>query len=244
MTLSLCASELDRQSPFGFTCRRCLTCCRFKKIQLNPYETARLAGRLGISTTDFIARYTTGGTVLRFDDQGACVFLQADGCAVHPDRPLVCRLYPLGRYVDSLGVETFAQLALEDGCQGELHAQGTIARYLQDQEAFPFMEAADLYLDLLWYLVEHLHEQDLAPLQATAVSDAAGGEAEAESDDRCQLVWIDLDRTVREYCQRTGTPVPGDIDARMKLQIKAVRQWAAQPQGGGRYGNDPEPAGG
>jgi hypothetical protein len=47
---------------------------------------------------------------------------------------------------------------------------------------------------------------------------------------------------VREYCQRTGTPVPGDIDARMKLQIKAVRQWAAQPQGGGRYGNDPEPA--
>ena len=29
-----------------------------KKIQVNPYEIARLAGNLGISTTEFIVRYT------------------------------------------------------------------------------------------------------------------------------------------------------------------------------------------
>ena len=243
MTLSQCASELDRQSPFGFTCRRCLTCCRFKKIQLNPYETARIAGRLGISTTDFIARYTTtGGTVLRFDDQGTCVFLQAEGCAVHPDRPLVCRLYPLGRYVDFLGVETFAQLTLEDGCQGELHARSTIAHYLEEQGALPFMEAADRYLDLLWHLVEHLREQDLAPPEATAVRNAVRVETEAGSDERRQPAWIDLDRTVREYCQRIGIRIPDDIDGRMKLHIKAVRQWAAQPHGEDRYGDDKVPA--
>ena len=111
MTSAPCTSQLDRQSPFGFTCHRCLACCRFKKIQLNPYETARMASRLGISTTDFITRYTIGGTVLRFTEEDACVFLQADGCAVHADRPLVCRLYPLGRYIDFIGVETFGQLA-------------------------------------------------------------------------------------------------------------------------------------
>lgn len=228
MSLAQTACELDRQAPFGFTCHRCLACCRFKKIQLNPYETARMAGRLGISTTDFMASYTTGGSVLRFDDEGTCVFLQNDGCAVHADRPLVCRLYPLGRYVDFLGVESFAQLKLEDGCQGELHAQSTIAHYLEEQGALPFMHAADRYLDLLWHLIEHLRDQELEPAQATAVRDAVL----TETDDIQQQTWIDLDRIVADYCQRTGIPAPDNIDARMKLHIKAVRQWAAQHQGG------------
>lgn len=231
MTLSQCASDLTRHSPFGFTCSRCLACCRFKKIQLNPYETARMAGRLGITTTDFITRFTTGGTVLQFDDQGSCVFLQADGCGVHPDRPLVCRLYPLGRYVDYLGVETFAQLALEDSCQGKLHDHGTIAKYLEEQDAFPFMEAADRYLNLLWHLVDQLRDQELKPGETAVVREAVQMNSEAGGNDRHQPAWIDLDRTVHEYCQHAGIPVPDDIDARMKLHIKAVRQWAAQLQG-------------
>ena len=231
MTISQCASELNRQSPFGFTCHRCLACCRFKKIQLNPYETARMARRLGISTTEFIARHTTGGTVLRFDDEGACVFLQADGCAVHSDRPLVCRLYPLGRYVDFLGVETFAQLMREDGCQGELGFRGTIAQYLEEQGALPFMHAADRYLDLLWHLVEHLRDQELSPHQTATILDTVQRDGAGDTSTR-QLTWIDLDRIVTDYCQRISVPVPDDIEARMKVHIKAVRQWAAQHQGG------------
>ena len=31
-------------------------------------------------------------TVLKQTESGACVFLGAEGCMVHPDRPLVCRL--------------------------------------------------------------------------------------------------------------------------------------------------------
>lgn len=229
MSLAQTASDLDRQSPFGFTCHRCLACCRFKKIQLNPYETARMAGRLGISTTAFIARYTTGGTMLRFDNDGTCVFLQADGCAVHGDRPLVCRLYPLGRYVDLLGVETFAQLVLEDGCQGERHIQGTIADYLVEQGALPFMYAADRYLDLLWHLMEHLRDQELESHQTAAHVDAVQGDGTKGGDNNQHQPWIDLDLTVHQYCQRNSIPVPNDIESRMKLHIKAVRQWAAQP---------------
>jgi hypothetical protein len=231
MTLSQCASNLTRQSPFGFTCSRCLTCCRFKKIQLNPYEAARMATRLGITTSDFIARYTTGGTTLRFDDKGTCVFLHANGCGVHPDRPLVCRLYPLGRYVDYLGVESFAQLTLEDGCQGRLHDHGTIDQYLEEQDAFPFMEAADRYLNLFWHLIEQLQDQEFVSSETIADQDEVQMISGTGGNDRHQTAWIDLDRTVREYCEHAGIPVPDDIGARMKLHIKAVRQWAAQPQG-------------
>lgn len=230
------ATDLHRESPFGFTCHRCLGCCRFKKIQLNPYEVARLASHLALSTTAFIAHYTTGGNVLRFDDQGTCVFLSDDGCTVHPDRPLVCRLYPLGRYVDFLGMETFAQLRLEDGCQGQLHNHNTITQYLKEQGALPFMHAADRYLDLLLHLVEHLRDQELAPDQATAVLDAVRMDPETGAEATGQHAWIvDLDRTVTDYCRRTGMPVPDDIENRMKLHIKAVRQWAAQRQGGDGY---------
>lgn len=235
MIMPQCATDLHRESPFGFTCHRCLGCCRFKKIQLNPYEVARLASRLTLSTTAFIARYTTGGNVLRFDDQGTCIFLESDGCAVHPDRPLVCRLYPLGRYVDFLGVETFAQLTLEEGCHGQLRDHGTIAQYLEEQGAFPFMHAADRYLDLLLHLVEHLRDQELAPGQTTAVLDAVRTGAETGADETGQHAWIDLDRTVTDYCRRTATPVPDDLESRMKLHIKAVREWTAQRQGGACY---------
>jgi len=52
-----------------------------------------LARYLGLSTTEFIAGHTeAGGTVLRSKENGDCGFLNESGCAVHPDRPLACRI--------------------------------------------------------------------------------------------------------------------------------------------------------
>jgi len=219
-------TALHRQSAFGFSCSRCLACCRYKKIQLNPYEVARLAANQGLSTTEFIARYTiTGGTVLRFNQEGTCVFLNDRGCAVHPDRPLVCRLYPLGRYVDFLGVETFAQIEPEPGCKGIGRGDSSIERYLEEQDAAPFMRAADRYLDLLWLLLELLKEQEVGPAQAETVLSTVravteyGGEQDA--------FWIDMDRALADYCTFSGIPVPVELDKKMTLHIKAVREWAA-----------------
>lgn len=227
MSLPLCATELDRASQFGFFCGRCLGCCRFKKIQLNPYEIARLADNRGISTTEFIARYTnTCGTVLQSNQDGYCVFLDDEGCAVHPDRPLVCRLYPLGRYVHFSGVETFSQAEPEKGCKGLFHENGTIKQYLDEQGAFPFMHAADMYLDLLRGLLDVLKEQEFEHSQSetvletvrTVTEDAAGGQAPS---------WIDMDRAVNEYCRLSGIPVPKDVDEKMGVHVRAVREWAA-----------------
>lgn len=100
---------LNRQTRFAFTCNQCLSCCRNKKIQINPYEIARLAHHKRMSTEDFVSCYThTGGTLLNWNEDGTCVFLGPQRCGVHPDRPLVCRLYPLGRNLNGMGEEGFS----------------------------------------------------------------------------------------------------------------------------------------
>ncbi len=227
MTIPVCKSGLERTSPFGYTCHRCLGCCRFKKIQLNPYEIARLAKNRGLSTTDFIGRYTTnGGTVLRFDEEGTCVFLDDRGCSVHPDRPLVCRLYPLGRHVHFLGVEYFNQMASEPGCRGVFHDNGTVAQYLDEQGAEPFMHAADLYLDLLRRLLDALQDQEMEPPYCEKVLETVRMVSERPEGGH-DLSWIDMDRAVGDYCRQTGLPVPDEIEAKMAMHVKAVRAWAA-----------------
>src|SRR5262249_30242634 len=101
----------DRASPFSYRCGACTRCCFEKVIPLGPYEVARLAHNRGVSATEFLATYTTeAGTTLLSREDGGCVFLDERGCGVHADRPLACRLYPLGRIVGANGVEYFVEV--------------------------------------------------------------------------------------------------------------------------------------
>ena len=94
-----------RESAFSYSCQGCSRCCYHKVIRVGPYEALRLARHLGISTTTFLREHTeAGGTVLRTrPEDGGCVFLGAEGCTVHPARPLACRIYPLSWYRDGEG---------------------------------------------------------------------------------------------------------------------------------------------
>lgn len=218
-------SLFDRRSLFGYSCSRCRVCCRDKTIHLNPYEIARLAKNRGISTTAFIERFTVnGGTILKYRQDGTCVFLDPEGCAVHADRPLVCRLYPLGRRVDFLGVEEFFLMELEDSCRGVFHKNGTVEKYLEEQETAVFMRAADLYLGLLWNLLEEIREQQLDPVQYETVLGRIGTVMDDTTSDH-DLSWIDMDRALALYCGQSGLAVPANLEDRMKMHIKAVRTW-------------------
>lgn len=227
MTIRLCKTGLDRHSVFAYSCRRCLICCRFKTIQLNPYEIARLASNRGLSTTLFIERFTTNsGTFLQSKQDGTCIFLDAGGCSVHAARPLVCRLYPLGRHVDFLGVEHFSQMESDEGCQGIFHENGTIEQYLEEQCALPFMRAADRYLDLLWHLLEGLKEQGSESSESATILNTVQVVSGGHSDGY-DLSWMDMDQTLATYCAQHGISVPVDAEDKMKMHIKAVRAWAA-----------------
>jgi hypothetical protein len=100
------------QEPFSFACHPslpCFTeCCRDLKLVLTPYDILRLKHRLGLSSGDFLDRFTETklgehrgfpGVLLAMRDNElrTCPFVSPSGCRVYEDRPGACRIYPLGR---------------------------------------------------------------------------------------------------------------------------------------------------
>jgi Fe-S-cluster containining protein len=225
MSLPLRRTGLNRQTPFFFLCSQCLLCCRHKKIQVNPYEVARLAANRGLSTTEFIERYThDSGTILNWEEDGACVFLDSKGCSVHPDRPLVCRLYPLGRHVLSSGEESFSEIEPDQDCRGVYGDGDVIMAYLESQDARPFMEAADRYLDLLWRLCLILEKEAAEPKKQNAIVNVfqkfAGGESNVD------IGFADIDAIVAAFCEKLCISAPKSMDDKVSIHIQAVEAWA------------------
>ena len=196
--------NFDAGAEFSYACTRCNRCCAGKLIQVNPYEIARLAGRLRLSTAEFRDRFTDGARLNR-DKEGRCVFLGSEGCSVHSDRPLVCRLFPLGRVVDEDGVVTYCRPNYDRGASGEFGTAATVADYVEAQGAAPFIEAADAYF---------------AVYCKARRSDPAALETAAES--RGDL--LDLDTQVARWCGDRGLDVPRDIEERRRLHVGIISE--------------------
>jgi Fe-S-cluster containining protein len=207
---------MDRTSRFSYQCQACCRCCHDKLIQLNPYEIARLARHLGISTGEFIANYMTADQpYLLFLPNSACVFLGDQGCSVHGDRPLVCRLYPLGRHMSGDGVETFSLLQTQPGSEGIYGEDGTVQDFLDSQDVAEFMQAADRYLQLFYRLFDSMWSDPEMPDQDADISNA-----DVPSLDLAQ--WLDMDTAITNYCQAQGLAVPDNLEQRMQLHIRSI----------------------
>ena len=101
-------------SKFKFRCSKnisCFTeCCSRTNILLTPYDILRIKGRLGITSGDFLKKYTYTHVdevsshpyaVLKMmdDNEGKCPFVTSEGCSIYEDRPSNCRFYPVGEGV-------------------------------------------------------------------------------------------------------------------------------------------------
>ena len=196
---------------------------------------------LGISTTEFLALYAdNGGTTLRSEADGRCVFVTASGCRVHPRRPLVCRLYPLGRMTDEMGVERFGLYPLQSDCQAQLGGEGTIEAFLESQGVGPYLEWSRRYGELYRRMVGLLDRLDV---QGKVDIAAARESAEPEQEpDRAPLsLWQDIDASLAEYCAAQGLVVPGEIDDAIALHLRAIGEWLdALECRIGETRNDPE----
>jgi uncharacterized protein len=94
---------------FKFSCHRGLacynTCCRDVNIFLTPYDVLRMRRGTGLSSGEFLERYTVALlgeeglplVVLRMmeDENKTCRFVTPDGCSIYQDRPWSCRMYPV-----------------------------------------------------------------------------------------------------------------------------------------------------
>ncbi len=214
-----------RDSLFSYDCRACSRCCHDKIIQVNPYEVARLASNRGISTTDFLGQYTdTNGTVLKRTDKGACVFLTPQGCGVHQDRPLVCRLYPLGRRMSAEGEEMFHELTPHPQTEGEYGTSGTVGEFLTRQGAQPFIDAVDRYVEVVGRMSAVLrgtvgNDVQLQQEVNEVVEELRQGQQQGVPD------WIDMDLVVAHRCGLRNEPIPSEISNKMNMHIQAIEEW-------------------
>ncbi len=162
--------DLRRDSPFSFECLACGRCCQGKVILVGPHEILGMARVLGAGTTEFLSRYTEGGgTTLRTTDDSRCVFVGPEGgCRVHPRRPLVCRLYPLGRQTGGDDGEAFALYGAHPGCQAVIGRDGTVASFLESQGVEPYVDWSRRYSELYIRMIEILGRAEPEPESAAA----------------------------------------------------------------------------
>jgi hypothetical protein len=147
----------------GVSCFTC--CCRDVNIFLSPYDVLRLKRRLGITSGEFLDRYTltpvqkdmrTPVVVLRMQENAekTCPLLDQAGCSVYPDRPWPCRMYPLGLAAqkdtpDGWRGERFYFLLKEQECRGfEEPRQWTVREWLDDQGMDAYDEWGEAYKEL------------------------------------------------------------------------------------------------
>jgi len=205
-----------------------------------PHEILGMSRLLGIGTTEFLALYSdNSGTTLRSEADGRCVFLTPSGCKVHPRRPLVCRLYPLGRKIDETGVERFAFYSLQPDCGAKAGHDGTVETFLASQGVEPYLEWARRYGELYRRMIGLLGRLDVvgrveAPPAAAPASDAPALAAPASDEppaaapipDREPLSsWQDIDQSLSEYCAAKGLTVPEGIEESIALHLRALEEW-------------------
>lgn len=152
------------------------------------------------------------------------MFLAPQGCAVHADRPLVCRLYPLGRRVTAEGAERFHELIPHPQTEGEYGTSGTVDAFLSRQGAHPFIEAVDRYIELVARMAAAL----------VAKTGGAGGSQREVGDVMSQLAssdgkdipdWLDMDLVVGRYCEQNGLIGPTQVEQKLALHIQAIVAW-------------------
>jgi Fe-S-cluster containining protein len=217
--------ELDRKSPFSFFCRACGRCCSGKIIMVGPHEILGMSRLLRIDTTELLSLHTdNGGTTLRADENGRCVFLTPSGCQVHPRRPLVCRLYPLGRVIDEKGDERFGLYAVQSDCEAAAGREGTVGSFLESQGVGPYLGWSRRYGDLYRRMIGLLNR-----FESGGALDAPADAETREKDEPpapSQLsAWQDIDASLAEYCAAKGLRAPREIDESIALHIRAMEEW-------------------
>jgi Fe-S-cluster containining protein len=78
-------------------CTACANCCRVATVKIAERDVEKLAKRLGVSPSHFVAEYTLvdadEGRVLK-RNHGGCVFLEGNLCSVYDVRPHTCVTFP------------------------------------------------------------------------------------------------------------------------------------------------------
>lgn len=122
-------------------CKGCSACCHGmgESIVLDPMDGWRLGNFLGKKTEELLAAgvielNVADGIVLpniaMKGESEQCRFLDEKGrCSVHPARPGICRLFPLGRYYEE-GSDSFHYFLQIHECQKENRTKVKVKKWI------------------------------------------------------------------------------------------------------------------
>jgi uncharacterized protein len=163
------APRLGPDDTFQFACHPGVSCfnrcCGDVNIFLSPYDVLRMKQRVGMTSGDFLDKYTlmpvhkdmkTPVIVLRMneDERKTCPFLTAAGCGIYSDRPWPCRMYPLGLAAqkdtpDGWRGERFYFLLQEEVCEGfDEPRKWTVREWLENQGIGEYDEWGEAFKEL------------------------------------------------------------------------------------------------
>jgi len=145
--------KLNKDDTFTFGCNRCGNCCREREdILLTPLDLFKMAGYLNAPSVDVLSKYCemyegrdSKLPLVRIkprEYRGTCPFAKKEGCLIHPVKPAVCALFPLGRMTD-VRTNEFSYLLQPVTCGNKNQTQ-TVRQWLDgfsmlEEEGFTMM---------------------------------------------------------------------------------------------------------
>ena len=154
-------NNLELNDNLPLTCTLEGTCCFGNNVYINPWEIYNLSKGLKIQPQDFIHFHTTdGGIKLAFKgkyekpSKKSCnLYDEKKGCSVHHHRPLACRLFPLGRRIQSNKTSYFFEGKNHpclERCPSALDLPKLkLIDYIKQQKTANFEIVQEQYLDIL-----------------------------------------------------------------------------------------------
>ena len=106
--------------------------------------------------------------------------------------------------------------------KGVYGLRGSVADYLEQQGVAPFFDMGDRYGAAYRRMVERLEclgpdELQRRPGRRNDVDETEPGQAASS--------WIDIDRTIAEFCNANRRPIPVDIDEAVTIHLEAINSW-------------------
>lgn len=173
-------SRLEITHPFQFLCGKnvdCFTnCCQDITIVLTPYDVLRMKKNLGISSDEFIEKYTIifpkKGLLIPLvflkmnETDKKCPFVSDQGCEIYRDRPWPCRMYPLDINADG----TYSLITDSTHCHGlKEKSFHKISDWLRSQEIGPYEEMNEHLSSLTIQLQSHDFDIDNPKIQQMVI---------------------------------------------------------------------------
>lgn len=143
-------------------CSGCSSCCRGmgESIVLDPYDIYRMTAGLKKSPQQLLAEnlelHVVDGIILpnlgMKGEEESCSFLNEGGrCSIHPYRPGICRLFPLGRCYEDGSFSYFLQI---HECRKENRTKVKVRKWIDTPDAVRY----DRYIVDWHYFLKSLQE--------------------------------------------------------------------------------------